>query len=82
MLMQALDSHKPDCRFTFLIHEALRFALAYLDDNNLVNFADFDDDGDGFIDAITFLHSGYGAETTGKDSYGTDYINRIWYVPV
>jgi len=44
----------------------------------LVDFDDFDADGDGVIDAITFLHSGYGAEWGGTDSYGTHYSDRMW----
>ncbi len=44
----------------------------------LVDFADFDDDGDGWVDAITFLHSGYGAEWGGTDQYGTDASDRMW----
>ena len=44
----------------------------------LVDFAQFDADGDGCIDAITFLHSGYGAEWGGTDQYGTASVNRMW----
>ena len=52
--------------------EALNAADAYID------FRDFDQDGDGYIDSITFLHSGYGAEWGGPDVDGTDYSDRIW----
>ena len=43
-----------------------------------VDFSQFDKDGDGWIDAITFLHSGYGAEWGGTDAYGTYYKDRMW----
>jgi len=46
--------------------------------NNKFNFKNFDLDGDGKIDAITFLHSGYGAEWGVTDCYGTSSIQRIW----
>jgi M6 family metalloprotease-like protein len=63
---------------TTLTHDAIRFALEYLDQNNLVDFSQFDNDNDGFIDAVTFLHSGYGAEWGGTDQYGAFYTDRIW----
>ncbi|MGH8005136.1 MAG: immune inhibitor A domain-containing protein, partial [Limisphaerales bacterium] len=37
----------------------------------LVNFADYDNDNDGLVDGITFVHSGPGAEVTGD-------TNDIW----
>ncbi len=63
---------------TSQIWGALRFALQYLDENNLVQFSDFDVDQDGKIDSITFLHSGYGAEWGGIDSSERFYLDRIW----
>jgi M6 family metalloprotease-like protein len=44
----------------------------------LVDFSQFDDDNDGVIDSITFLHSGYGAEWVSTDQYGTSYFDRMW----
>lgn len=43
-----------------------------------IDFSDYDQDGDGWVDAITFLHSGYGAEWGGTDQYGTTSTNRMW----
>ena len=44
----------------------------------LVDFSDYDEDGDGWVDAITLLHSGYGAEWGGFDQYGTAHWDRMW----
>jgi M6 family metalloprotease-like protein len=56
--------------------EALREALDKLD--RTVDFSQYDSNGDGYIDAIAFLHSGYGAEWGGSDVDGTYYTDRIW----
>lgn len=45
-------------------------ALALADP--LVNFGQFDTDNDGYVDAIDFIHSGYGAEVNGAP------VNSIW----
>lgn len=44
----------------------------------LVDFSQFDQDNDGFIDAITFIHSGFAAENGGTDEDGSTSAQRIW----
>ena len=61
---------------TTTVQQAIRDALTAADAS--IDFSQFDKDGDGFVDAIAFIHSGYGAEWGGTDAYGTDYTNRIW----
>ena len=61
---------------TTAIHQALSEALDIVDDS--IDFNTFDQDDDGYIDAVTFLHSGYGAEWGGTDAYGAYYTDRIW----
>lgn len=57
-------------------HEAIREALDKVDP--FIDFSEFDEDGDGYIDFITFLHSGYEAAFGGTDCYGAYYTDRIW----
>lgn len=60
-----------------LFSEVIEYALEQID--SVQDFNELDADGDGWIDAITILHSGYGAEWGGKDCY-TEQQNprRIW----
>jgi len=58
-------------------HTMIKDALDALQQTGF-NFSPFDTNNDGYIDAIGFLHSGYGAEWGGTDSYGTNYASRIW----
>jgi M6 family metalloprotease-like protein len=63
---------------TKLTWDAIRNALQQVDEKGMVDFEYFDQDNDGKIDAITFLHSGYAAEFGGTDVYGQFYLDRIW----
>lgn len=60
---------------------AIKDALDILNSSPF-EFANFDRDGtgrgDGHIDAVTFIHSGYGAEWGGVDASGVDFKDRIW----
>ena len=61
--------------------EAIREALTFIDSDSTFDISEFNTDfneGDPYIDAITIIHSGYGAEFGGSDCYGTLESNRIW----
>jgi len=53
------------------LRSGIRQALNLLDP--IIDFDQFDDDGDTWVDAIAFIHSGYGAEWGGFQS-----PDRIW----
>jgi len=56
--------------------QAIKEALAVVD--TTLDFSNFDIDNDGYIDSITIIHSGYGAEWGGYDSDSVYYTDRIW----
>eukprot|EP00591_Stephanopyxis_turris_P006053 CAMPEP_0195520420 /NCGR_PEP_ID=MMETSP0794_2-20130614/16817_1 /TAXON_ID=515487 /ORGANISM="Stephanopyxis turris, Strain CCMP 815" /LENGTH=593 /DNA_ID=CAMNT_0040649767 /DNA_START=124 /DNA_END=1902 /DNA_ORIENTATION=+ len=59
-------------------HDFIAFALDELERVNF-DFSAYDvSPKDGYIDAITVLHSGYGAEFGGIDADGAYYMDRIW----
>ena len=63
------------------IFGAIREALDVIDDDPDFDMSAFNIDhgeGDGFIDAITIFHSGYGAEFGGSDCFGKEEVDRIW----
>jgi M6 family metalloprotease-like protein len=59
--------------------EAFREALDQIEDKMSVKeLQSLDRDSNGFMDSVTFLVSGYGAEWGRTDCYGTDMKSRIW----
>ena len=53
-------------------------ALLRLGDQG-IDITDFDEDGDGVLDSLVFLHSGAAAEVSGVDCQtGKSWENRIW----
>mmetsp|Transcript_17923 Transcript_17923/g.21957 ORF Transcript_17923/g.21957 Transcript_17923/m.21957 type:complete len:583 (+) Transcript_17923:130-1878(+) len=60
------------------IWEALVFALDVADNDPDFPLESFDKNSDGLIDAITFVHSGFGAENGGNDCHDTAQSDRIW----
>ncbi len=49
--------------------------IAAVDDQ--VDFSDYDNDGDGFVDGLVVVHSGRGAERTGSSD---DIWSHQWYI--
>jgi M6 family metalloprotease-like protein len=63
------------------LFEGIREALDVIDADFNFDLSQFNVDhanGDIYIDAITIIHSGYGAEVGYSDCYGTVEGNRIW----
>lgn len=52
--------------------------LNKLDQDPAWDWSDYDRDGDGKLDSVILLHSGYGAETFQDDCFGRPYTDRIW----
>lgn len=47
-----------------------------------VNYQDFDNDGDGTVDALFIVHAGPGAEAIGRNEVGANYFwSHKWYIP-
>jgi M6 family metalloprotease-like protein len=60
------------------LRRAFSFVLEQLDDQGF-DFTQYDQDNDGILDSVVFLHSGYSAERGGGDcETGTMFENRIW----
>jgi len=66
--------------FVPAFQEALTGALNFLENDPNFSFKDFDANGDGRIDAITYVHSGYAAEWGGQDCTASKsgVGDRIW----
>lgn len=60
------------------IADAIRYALDHADRNELIDFGDFDRNGDEYVDLFSVIHSGYGAEFPDTDAYGSSREHRIW----
>ncbi|KAL3823703.1 hypothetical protein ACHAXA_007274, partial [Cyclostephanos tholiformis] len=63
------------------IFEGMREALDTIQSDPDFDLSHFNADrldGDEYIDAITFIHSGYGAEFGGTDCHGASESDRIW----
>jgi|GEM_PF-1135730 M6 family metalloprotease-like protein len=62
----------------YRLDEACFHALGAADtDFPSLDLSEFDRNGDGYLDAVGFLHSGYGSEAGGSDPDGVPYSQRI-----
>ena len=52
--------------------------LDSLDNRPDWDWSEYDMDGNGDLDSVVMIHSGYGAETFTTDCFGAEYQNRIW----
>jgi len=60
------------------IFEGIREVLDAIQSDPFFDLSHFNADGDEYIDAITIIHSGYGAEFGGTDCHGAKERDRIW----
>lgn len=73
-----MEASDHDAGRTHKLWESMHAALHLAETEGGIKFADFDKDGDGEIDAITFLHSGYDACYGATDCTGRKQTERIW----
>lgn len=52
--------------------------LDELDNRPNWDWSQFDIDGNGRLDSVVMIHSGYGAETTTTDCFDREFSDRIW----
>ena len=75
--LQASGSCSALCS-TARLKAAISEVLRIIDVNNMVNFDEFDTDGDGWIDGFTVITSSAAAEGGGIDDLGRVGEQRIW----
>ena len=59
------------------LHSAMN-ALLLEERFGIVDFSQFDSNGDGKIDMVTLVHSGFASEVSGPDQDGAENDDRIW----
>lgn len=58
--------------------ELVQHVINYAERQGLIDLTQFDNNGDSYVDLVTFIHSGYGAEAGGLDADRTPVSGRIW----